>query len=114
MASNIICPFKEPFVHIEMHFYCTTLSNYKLNVVNKIRFKSYEIFLPWPVWLAWLEHCLIKTKKIVGSIPEQGTCLGYGFSPQLGHIQEALIDVSVSYQCLLPSLSPSIPLSLNQ
>lgn len=32
MAPDIICPFKEPFVQIEMHFYCDTLSNYKLNI----------------------------------------------------------------------------------
>lgn len=32
MAPNIICPFKEPFVHIEMHLYCDTLNNYKLNI----------------------------------------------------------------------------------
>lgn len=35
MAPNIICPFKEAFVHIEIHFDCTTLSNYKLNMNNK-------------------------------------------------------------------------------
>lgn len=35
MASNIICPFKEPFVHTEMYFYCTALSNYELNMGDK-------------------------------------------------------------------------------
>lgn len=40
MARNIICPLKESFIHIEMHFYRTTLSNYELNMVDKISIKS--------------------------------------------------------------------------
>lgn len=35
MAPNIICPFREPFIHTEMHFYCATLSNYELDKVDK-------------------------------------------------------------------------------
>ena len=39
-------------------------------------------------WLIRLEHHPID-HKVVDSIPSQGTCLGCGFNPQSGHIQEA-------------------------
>ncbi|KAF6095741.1 NADH:ubiquinone oxidoreductase core subunit S7 [Phyllostomus discolor] len=42
----------------------------------------------WPVWLSDLE-CHPVNQKVVGSIPGQGTCLGSGFGPQSGHMQEA-------------------------
>ena len=62
------------------------------------------LFPPWQVWLSWLG---IATKqKVARLIPGQGTCLGFRFSPQLGHIQEA------TDQCFSPSLSPSFPFSL--
>ena len=41
-----------------------------------------------PVWLRWLEHCPTN-QKVTGSMPCQGTCLGYRFSPRLGYMQEA-------------------------
>ena len=37
-------------------------------------------FVPWPVWLSWLE-CNPMYQKVVGSISGQGTCLGCGFNP---------------------------------
>lgn len=37
--------------------------------------------------VAQLEHCPIHW-KVADSIPGQGTCLGYGFGSQLGHVQE--------------------------
>ena len=43
-------------------------------------------------------------------IPDQGTCLGCGFGPQLGPHEKQLIDVD---QCFSSFLSPSLPLSLN-
>ena len=47
-----------------------------------------------------VEHGLAK-QKVAGSIPSQGTCLGYCLVPQLGHIFEA------ADRCFPPSLSPS-------
>ena len=45
-------------------------------------------------------------QKVAGSIPGQGTCLGCGPGPWLGHVQEATDG------CFSPSLSPSRPFSL--
>ena len=33
----------------------------------------------------WLQHCPVH-QKVAGSIPGQGTCLGYRFDPHLGPI----------------------------
>ena len=43
-------------------------------------------------------------QKAASSIPQWGTCLGCGFSPWRGHIQEA------ANQCFSPPLSLSLPL----
>ena len=45
---------------------------------------------PWALarWLSWLEHSLVH-QKVADSIPGQGTYLGCGFDPWLGHIWEA-------------------------
>ena len=45
------------------------------------------VALPWLVWHSWLSIILVD-QKVVGLIPSQGTCLGYGppdqcFSPSL-------------------------------
>ena len=47
----------------------------------------------------WIESCPAH-RKIAGSIPSQGTCLGCEFGPLLEHMQETakvslLIDVSL-------------------
>ena len=47
----------------------------------------------------------------MGSIPSQDTCLGCGFGPQWGRLQEATDPLDVSYVDVL-SLSPYLPLSL--
>ena len=47
--------------------------------------------------------------KCYGSIPSQGTCLGCGFSPQSGHVQEAT-DQCFSLTSMFLSLSlPPFP-----
>ena len=66
--------------------------------------------VPWPVWLSWLVRHPIN-QKVVGSIPGQGACLGCGFSPWWGHVQEAT-NGCFSHQCLSPSHPPSLSLSL--
>ena len=43
---------------------------------------------------------------IASLIPSQGTCLGCGFSPWSGHVQEA------TDTCFSPSLLPSLPISV--
>ena len=50
-------------------------------------------------WISWLEHHPVH-QKVVGSIPAQGTYLGWWYSPPLGYVQEA------TNQCL--SLTPSL------
>ena len=52
-----------------------------------------------------------QSKKVTGLIPSQGTCLGCGPSPQLGHMQEAT-NQYFSHRCFSPSISPILPLSL--
>ena len=48
-------------------------------------------------------------RKVMGSIPDQGMCLGCRFSLKLGAYERKLSDVSLSHQCLFPFLSPSLP-----
>ena len=62
--------------------------------------------LPCPVWLS------LAKQKAAGSITSQGTCLGCGFGPQTGHIQEVTVNVSLSHWNFSPSLSPLLLLSL--
>ena len=59
-----------------------------------------KIFEQWLMWPSWMEHHLVNWKA-VGSIPSQGTHLGYGFNPQLGCICRQLMNVSLSLR--LPS-----------
>ena len=66
--------------------------------------------LPLAGWLSWLEHCPVR-QKFVGSIPNQGTCLGLGSLPgqdawERQPIDVAHVDVSHSL-CLHPSSSLS-------
>ena len=58
-------------------------------------------------WLSLLEHHSVHW-KVAGSISRQGTCLGFGFHPQLGSVLEATIHVSFSHCCF--SLSPFLSL----
>ena len=63
------------------------------------------------LWKQWLQPWLVQLtgrchpakRKVTGSIPGQGTCVGYRFSPLLGYVQEATIDVSLSLPFSLPS-----------
>lgn len=60
----------------------------------------------WPLWLSWLEH-LPKHQKLVGWIPSQSIYPSCRFNPRSGQVGEAPIDVSLSHQCLSPSLFPN-------
>ena len=54
-------------------------------------------------------------QKVTGSVPGQGTCLGYGFCLLSGSVREAskqAIHVSLSHQCF--SFSFPSPLSENR
>ena len=64
----------------------------------------------------WIEHQPAK-RKVTGSIPSQGTCLGCGPGPQEGVCERQLTAVSLAHRRFslslsLFSLSPSLPLSL--
>ena len=65
---------------------------------------------PWLLCFGWLEHCPINW-KVADSIPNWGTCLGCGFSPQSGQgaCERYSIDVSLPF-----SVSPSLPLFLKR
>ena len=41
------------------------------------------ILLPWLVWLSWLEHRPVN-RKVVGSVPNQRSNLGWGLTPGQG------------------------------
>ena len=58
----------------------------------------------------WIEHWPVN-QRVMGSIPGQGTYLGYGLGPWLGVCERQLMDVSLTHWCFSP-LSPSLPLSL--
>ena len=70
---------------------------YSLDYVHDFK-KS--LILRWPGGSSWLEHHPIH-RNVAGSIPSQGTCLGYGFDSWLGSVWEA------TNQCF------SLPLSLS-
>ena len=57
----------------------------------------------------WSEHGPVN-RKVVSSIPCQGTCLGFRSGPRSGVWKRQPIDVSLTHQCFFPSL----PLSLNK
>ena len=61
--------------------------------------------------LSWLEHRSVN-QKVMGLIPGQDTCLGCGFSPQLGCMQKAA-DQCFSLTSMFLSLSVSLPLPLS-
>ena len=54
----------------------------------------------------WIEHSPAN-QRVAGSIPSQGTGLGWGRVPSRRHTKE-----STTHWCFSPSLSPSLPLSL--
>ena len=72
------------------------------------RTPSRKEYLPWPVWLSWLEHHL-GNQKVASSVPSWDTCLGCRFSP---HVWEAT-DPCFSLTSILLSLSLSLPSSLS-
>ena len=88
----------ERLTHAELAMVCILPS--KLLARHKWSFNKFEPGLaklslalntktsPWPVWLSWSETRSIHQKG-VGLIPGQGTYLGCGLSPQMGHVQEA-------------------------
>ena len=61
--------------------------------------------------LSWSEHRPIH-RKVAGSIPVQGTCLGCRFSPQSGHVREATNQCLSHVDVSLPPLSSSLLLPL--
>ena len=61
----------------------------------------------------WIE-CQPVNQKVTGLIPSQGTCLGFRPGPHLGAHERQPIDVSLTHLCFSPSLSPSLPFSLNR
>ena len=81
---------------------------------------------PWIGWVSpTLKHSLVAlagvtqwtecrpaNQRVAGPIPSQGTGLGCGPGPQLEACERQLINVSLTYQCFSPSLSPPSPLSL--
>ena len=69
-----------------------------------------RLCLPWLAWLSCLEQRTIN-QKVLGSIPGQGTCLGFRFVPWSRPVQEAT-DWCFSLTWIFLCLSPSFLLSL--
>ena len=69
-------------------------------------------FLPWPVWLSWLQ-CHPINQKVTGWIPHQGTHLGCRFGPELGRVQGAT-DPCFSLTSVFLSLCLSFPPPLSK
>ena len=59
----------------------------------------------------WVGHHPTK-RKVAGSIPSEGTCLGCRPGPHLGACERRLVDVALARRRFSPSLSPSLLLSL--
>ena len=59
----------------------------------------------------WLRYCPEK-QKVTGPILAKAHAWVVGLVLSWGAYEKQLIDVSLSCQCLSPSLSPSLPLSL--
>ena len=68
----------------------------KIFLLHKPSTVEKTLFCSWPVWLRWLEPRPVN-RKVAGSIPSQGTCLGCGFSPGPGRLREATTN-----QCFSP------------
>ena len=66
------------------------------------------IMSPWLVWLSGLSAGLW-TKRLLGSNPSQGTCLGCRSGLQLGACEKQLINVSLTHQCFSPILFLPFP-----
>ena len=63
----------------------------------------------WCDSVGWASSCKLKGLQFDSG---QGTGLGGRFGPQLGVCKKQPIHVSLSHRCFSPSLSPSLPLSL--
>lgn len=63
------------------------------------------------MWFTRLE-CHPINERVAGSIPGQGTKVGGGLVPSQDAYGSQVIDVSVSYGCFYPSVSPSLRLCL--
>ena len=59
----------------------------------------------------WVEGHPVN-QQAAGSIPSQGTRLGYRPGPQMGACERQPVNVSLAHRCFFPSPSPSLPLSL--
>ena len=57
----------------------------------------------------WAKHQPVDW-NITGSVPSQGTCLGYGPGPQLGECEKQPVSVTLAHQCFSPSLPPVLSL----
>ena len=56
----------------------------------------------------WAEHWPVNRRRVTGSIPSQGTCLGYRPGPQSGAHERQPIDLSVLHiDGSLPLFFPS-------
>ena len=61
----------------------------------------------------WIE-CWPMNPRLVSLIPSQDMYLGCGPGPQLGVCKRQPANVSLTHTCFSPSLSPSLPISLNE
>ena len=74
-------------------------------------FKNQDLALPGVA--EWVE-CRSANGKVAGLIPSRGMCLGCGPGPLLGAFERQPIDISLAHQCFSPSISSSLPLSLER
>ena len=88
---------------------CLTLWGKKY--IKSLEIKMPQITLTGAVWWG---GCHPMNRKVISSIFSQGTCLNCEFGPQLGACERQPIDVSLTYPCVSPCLSPSLPLSKNK
>ena len=87
---------------------------YSLNVIP-VCHQDPVLLKTWPkgLWIleVWsLQPYLVAKRKVVGSTPSQGTCLGGRFGPRAGHVQET--TSFLLRRCYSSSLFPSLCSSL--
>ena len=59
---------------------------------------------PWSVWFSCGWSIILVHQKVVGSVPNWGTNLGFGFGPQVGEYGRQPTDVSLTSMFLSLSL----------
>ena len=100
----------------DVSFKIKSTKYFQWNQLHSIKNIVYHLFLinclkitlicaDWCGSVDWVPIC----GKVAGSIPSQGTCLGFGPGPQLGAWEIQPIAISLTHHVSLPLFLPPLP-----